>query len=66
MPASIKDKPFVIKTALDDGDRWTVGNHTGTYTNDISPSGLSALSSITMKSSMIIDVNIDEDRQTHR
>ncbi len=35
MSASIKDKPFVIKTALDDGDRWTVENHSGTYTNDI-------------------------------
>ncbi len=35
MSASIKDKPFVIKTALDDGGRWTVGKHTGTYTNDI-------------------------------
>lgn len=36
MSASIKDKPFVIKTALDDGGRWKVSNHTGTYTNDIS------------------------------
>lgn len=35
MSASIKDKPFVIKTALDDGGRWKVANHTGTYTNDI-------------------------------
>lgn len=35
MSASIKDKPFVIKTALDDGGRWQVANHTGTYTNDI-------------------------------
>ena len=33
--ASIKDKPFVIKTALDDGSRWNTDNHTGTYTNDI-------------------------------
>lgn len=35
MSALIKDKPFVIKTALDDGGRWQVANHTGTYTNDI-------------------------------
>ncbi len=35
MAASIKDKPFVIKTALDDGSRWNTANHTGTYTNDI-------------------------------
>lgn len=35
MSASIKDKPFVIKTALDDGGRWQVANHTGTYSNDI-------------------------------
>jgi len=36
MSASIKDKPFIIKTALDDGSRWDTSNHTGTYTNDIS------------------------------
>lgn len=35
MSASIKDKPFVIKTALDDDGRWNTANHTGTYTNDI-------------------------------
>ncbi len=35
MAASIKDKPLVIKTALDDGDRWATSNHTGTYTNDL-------------------------------
>lgn len=33
MAASIKDKPLVIKTALDDGGRWLVANHTGTYTD---------------------------------
>lgn len=35
MSASIKDKPLVIKTALDDGGRWDTSNHTGTYSNDL-------------------------------
>ena len=33
MAAEIKDKPLVIKTALDAGGRWLVANHTGTYTD---------------------------------